>query len=210
MGETHVKAGFRASSRRRFPGWLAVFAVFAVLVGLFELIRVIIPFQSINPLWQQVTIGQSVINSWMYGGEDEEGYLRFYSSGGESVVLPPSSHLFTADGTFVVLEHYSPSTLTFAQPWDAIPTGWLAGGFVVLVFGGYILVRRGAKRSRVRGPFRVNVGGPKFLGGGFRSRTSRNTRFSTRRSRPASPSRSRPRSSRDFRPTTRSRWIRPH
>lgn len=205
-----MRAGFRTRAQRRLPGWFVVLALFAALVGLFELIRVIIPFQSLNPLWQQVTIGQSVINGWMYGGEDEEGYLRFYSSGGESIVLPPSSHLFSADGTFVVLEHFSPSTLTFAEPWDAIPTSWLAGAAVVLVFGGYLVVRRGTKLRRPRSPFRARRNfGPQLSGSGFRSRGQR-LRFTSASPREKPRSRPPTRSSRGFRPTTRSRWTRPH
>lgn len=156
-----MRAGFRAHAHQRLPGWLLVLAVFAALVGVFELIRVIIPFQPVNPLWQQVTIGQSVLNGWMYGGEDEEGYLRFYNQG-QSIVLPPKTRLFTVDGTFVVIERYSPDTLTFAEPWYAIPTGWLAALATGTVLGGYVLVRRSVRRQR--GPFRVRRGVTAGLG----------------------------------------------
>ncbi|MDQ0191367.1 hypothetical protein JI721_08570 [Alicyclobacillus cycloheptanicus] len=152
-----MRTGFRAQPRRRLPGWLLLLALLAVAIGVFELIRVIIPFQSENPLWQEVTVGQPVIDGWLYGGQDEEGYLRFYNQS-QTIVLPPSSHMFDADGQFVVIEHYSPSTLTFAQPYDAIPTGWLLAGLGVLVLGGMLVVRR-FRRPRLpfqaRRPFRT-------------------------------------------------------
>lgn len=206
-------AGFRVHTRRHLPGWLVVIALFAASVGAFEAVRVAIPFQSSNPLWQQVTIGQSVINGWMYGGEDEEGYLRFYSQA-QSIVLPPSAHLFTADGTFVVIEHYTPSTLTFAQPWNAIPTGWLFAGAGVLVVGGYVLLRRSRRRARrLRGAFRTRGGASS--GGITRYRwRARDAHKDARRTDPPTAPQGWPSFQgsrahrRGFRPTRRSRWFR--
>lgn len=136
-----MQSRFRSQTRRRLPGWLLVLALLGIGIGIFEVVRVIIPFQSENPLWQEVTIGQPVINGWTYGGTDEEGYLKFYNQG-SNIVLPPSSHMFDADGQFVVIEHYTPSTLTFAQPVDAVPTGWVLAGLVAIGLCGYLMIRR--------------------------------------------------------------------
>jgi hypothetical protein len=123
---------FQKRRRRRVPGLLYVISLVLCAIALFELYRWIVPFRSDNPLFQEVTIGENVIDNWKYGGEDEEGYLRFYDDR-ESIVLPPSSRLFDANGQFVVIEHYSPSSLTYAVPFAAIPFKWFVAMFVVLV-----------------------------------------------------------------------------
>ncbi|MCY0888121.1 MAG: hypothetical protein OWQ59_06640 [Alicyclobacillaceae bacterium] len=105
------------------PRWLIVFGIL-MAVGGFELTRYIIPFEARNPLFHEVTIGEPVIEHWKYGGVDEEGYLRFYN-GIQTIVLPPGSHMFGADGTFVMLEHHNATSLTYADPLEALPLRWI-------------------------------------------------------------------------------------
>ena len=93
--------------------------------ALFELYQLVIPFQSANPLWHQVTTGETVINDWKYEGQDEEGYMKFYNQG-QTNLLPPNARTFDADGKFVVIEGHTPSTLTYALPYEAIPMRWVA------------------------------------------------------------------------------------
>ncbi|GMA50250.1 hypothetical protein GCM10025857_16070 [Alicyclobacillus contaminans] len=138
--------------KRRLPGtaWLFVGAGLAGALALFELYQMVIPFQSANPLWREVTVGEPVIDSWRYGGLDEEGYLRFYNNG-QTALLPPSAHTFDADGQFVVLEGHTASSLTFASPYEAIPARWLISGAAVLCLGGMVLwLRRRARGPRLR------------------------------------------------------------
>lgn len=138
-----MKFGSQKKLRTRFPAYWIVILVILLGFSVYELSRVIIPFETQNPLYHEVTVGEPVIGNWEYWGEDEEGYLRFYNSTrGNTALLPPSSHMFDADGTFVVLEHHSPSTLTFADPIEAVPIGWIAiGGVLVLLVGGVIFWR---------------------------------------------------------------------
>ncbi|MDP9729194.1 hypothetical protein FY534_02390 [Alicyclobacillus sp. TC] len=121
------------------PRWLIVLAIISATF-IFEIMRWIIPFESRNPLYQEVTIGEPVIAEWVYNGVDEEGYLRFFNRlDDQTVVLPPDSHLFGADGRFVVLEHHTPTSLTYAEPIEALPTRWilvilgLIAAFVALI-----------------------------------------------------------------------------
>lgn len=160
-----MKRGFRPQRRIRAPRWLWVTALLGICLIAYELYDVIIPFQAQNPLFKEVTVGQPVINSWSYGGEDEEGYLKFVNSGGVTDVLPPDSHLVSLDGQFVVIEHFTPGTLTYALPMEAISLPWLIGGVAVIAGGVWVLHRRlksvrsvrqfGGKRfraQRTRGP----------------------------------------------------------
>jgi hypothetical protein len=128
--------------------WLI--AVIVCCVGLYQLYCIIVPFQSANPLWHEVTIGENVIGDWKYGGQDEEGYLRFYNHS-QTVVLPPSARLFDADGQFVVIERYSPGSLTYALPYEAIPLPWLAVIASVLVAAAaWTVYRRRRRPARIR------------------------------------------------------------
>ncbi len=133
---------FRPQRGIRAPRWLLVTAMLGILLVAYELYDVIVPFQSQNPLWKEVTVGEPVIDSWVYGGEDEEGYLKFVNQGGVTDVLPPDSHLISLDGQFVIIEHFSPGTLTYALPMEAISLPWLIGGAVVVTGGVWILYRR--------------------------------------------------------------------
>jgi hypothetical protein len=149
-----ARFGTRPASARRV--WLAALIVVCIIFA-YELYCVIVPYRSANPLWHEVTIGQNVIGDWKYGGQDEEGYLRFYNRS-ETVVLPPSARLFDADGQFVVIEKYSPGSLTYALPYEAIPLPWLLGLLaVVSAAGGWMVyrVRRRPKRLRLGTPWQL-------------------------------------------------------
>jgi hypothetical protein len=123
---------FRVVKPKMLPVWVLGAVILVALALLYELYLTIIPFHSRNPLWHEVTVDQPVIGDWLYGGQTEGGYLKFYNHSG-SVVIPPSSHTFDADGKFVVIEHYTPSTLTFAEPYGAIPLRWIALTIAVLL-----------------------------------------------------------------------------
>lgn len=148
-----MKRAFGKPTVPKLPRWTLVLAVLLVLVGFFELYSIIVPFQSNNPLWHQVTVGQSVIDDWTYGGQDEEGYLRFFNQT-ESVVLPPTAKIFSADGQFVVIEGYSPSSLTFAPPLEAIPLSWLVLLVAILAVAGWFYFRRRRKAKTYSKAFR--------------------------------------------------------
>lgn len=155
----------RRTGRRRLG---LVFMLSLGLLGLFELYRWIVPFDTLNPLWVEATIGQPIIDNWRYGGQDAEGYLKFYDAN-QTVLLPPDSHLFDANGWFVVIERHTPSSITFAQPYNAIPLGWFAiGGGIAIVPIGYVFLRIRARRGfssrqrtgvRMSGPFGTPVRG---------------------------------------------------
>jgi hypothetical protein len=139
---------FRVVKPKLLPAWLLGAVILLSLVLLYELYLTIIPFHSKNPLWHQVTVGQPVIGDWLYGGQIESGYLKFYNHSG-SVVIPPSSRTFDADGKFVVIEDFTPSSLTFAEPYGAIPLRWIALSIaVILALPLLILWRFKALRKR--------------------------------------------------------------
>jgi hypothetical protein len=165
-----VSSRFRPRTRARLRrGWL----VLAVLgaAALFELYRILLPLTSANPLYHEVTIGEPVIGEWRYGGQDEEGYLKFYN-GGQTVLLPPTERLFDADGRFVVIEGHTPSSLTYARPVAAVPLSWIAAGLGAMALpGGWIWLRLRARRKRLR------VRRPKRLG----TRVQARNRLPTRR-----------------------------
>ncbi|MCL6516838.1 hypothetical protein [Alicyclobacillus sp.] len=142
---------FRPRTRVRSLRGTVLVAVLAA-AAVFELVRLLLPLTSANPLYHEVTIGEPVIGEWKYGGLDEEGYLKFYN-GGQTVLLPPNERLFDADGRFVVIEGHTPSSLTYARPVAAIPLSWLAAGAGVLAIPAALLwmrLRRRRRRMRVR------------------------------------------------------------
>ncbi|WP_157076253.1 hypothetical protein [Alicyclobacillus kakegawensis] len=143
------KRRFRPQATRgRGPLWAGLAAVLLLLAAVYGMYSAVDPSQSFNPLWREVTIGQTVIGDWRYGGQDEEGYLKFYSRG-ETVVLPPSARVLDLDGRFVVLEGHTASTLSFAYPLAAIPLPWLMG-ILMAAAGcvGFVWRRRRALRRR--------------------------------------------------------------
>ena len=142
------QSGTGGLSRMR---WAAA-GVVLVLVVLIEVYRWLVPYASWNPLWNQVTIGQSVIGPWKYGGQDEKGYLRFYN-GFQTALLPPTAKLFDANGQFVILEAHTLGSLTYAWPIAAIPPGLLLVGLVGVGAGGFLWVK--GSRHRRKSNFRA-------------------------------------------------------
>ncbi|WP_233095988.1 hypothetical protein [Alicyclobacillus sp. SO9] len=137
---------FRKGTGAKLPRFALVFALLAMIITAYELYGMIVPFKSQNPLWTQVTIGQPIIDNWSYQGQDEEGYLKFYNQS-QSIVLPPTAKIFSADGRFVVIEGFSPNSFTYALPFEAIPMSWLLAGTVVITGGGWLLLRRSRRRT---------------------------------------------------------------
>lgn len=171
---------FQVHSRRGNRRLLTLVCIIVFgFIGIFELYRWMVPFDTLNPLWVQATIGQPVIDNWRYGGQDAEGYLKFYDSS-QTILLPPDSRLFDADGWFVVLERHTPSSITFAQPYNAIPLSWFAiGGGITAVPVVYVLMRARSRRgflSRQNAAFRgpqMRMGRPPRPSGTARTGSSR-------------------------------------
>lgn len=119
-----------AKRRGRLP-YRVVFIALAVFgLLLFEMYHLLMPYVARNPMYHEVTIGEPVIDTWDYDGEDEEGYLKFYNtSSHDDALLPPTSKLFGADGKFVVIERADAGSLTYAEPLESAPPIW----YVVMV-----------------------------------------------------------------------------
>ncbi|MCL6547522.1 MAG: hypothetical protein K6T30_01270 [Alicyclobacillus sp.] len=142
-----MRGRFRVRAGSRWRRLLLALAAAVVVAGGFELYRVIIPFQPVNPLWEEATIGEPVIDDWQYEGLNEEGYLKFYNHG-QTVLLPPGAHMFGADGKFVVIEHYSPNSLTFAKPYEAVPATWIVAGLLAAAPVVWLVALRLRRRRR--------------------------------------------------------------
>ncbi|MBX6353082.1 MAG: hypothetical protein IRZ10_07065 [Thermoflavifilum sp.] len=173
----------RWGTRSAKGGRLVVLCFAAVLIiAVYELYALIVPDKSANPLWREVTIGQNVIGDWKYGGQDEEGYLRFYNKS-ETVVLPPTARLFDADGQFVVIEKYTPSSLTYALPYAAIPMPWLLGLLAAFSAAVALLYARWRRRPRRMRLTRSSAGFPVS----FTAKPARRFRPTVRRGRTRRP-----------------------
>ncbi len=106
--------------KKRAPGsyLFVVLLIGAILAfGLWIFVSVN-PFQPTNPFLRQVTIGQSVIGDWRYGGADPNGAMKFYDAY-QYVTIPANSPKFAADGEFVTLDGHTPSTLTFEPAYES-------------------------------------------------------------------------------------------
>lgn len=133
-----------AGRRHRLPFGVMLGLAVVVLFILFEVVyRLLMPFVAGNPLYHEVTIGEPVIDSWQYGGETTEGYLKFYdTSTYETVTLPPNAQLFGADGKFVVIKHATPGSLTFAPPLESAPPIWYVLMLMLVVGSLWFMMRR--------------------------------------------------------------------
>jgi len=143
-----LKAHFKPRlSSGRFKGF-HIFLLILGLLGAIELYRVITPFNSLNPFWKEISLGGQIFPGYYYNGQDEEGYLKFYNAA-QSFVIPPSSRLIEYQGHYAVIEAYTPGTLTYANPIDAIPLRWVvigSGVFAGIAFTLWTWVK--AKRNR--------------------------------------------------------------
>lgn len=148
MQRFHVKG--KKFSRFRIVLCIGILPIF--LISLIELYRGIMPFNTTDPLWKDVTVGEPVINGWVYGGYDEEGFLKFYKNG-MLHTLSPSSHLLALDGKFVVIEESSENSLTFApRLYEAVPLKWdfiiFGVSSAISIGGSYFVLRRYTKVIR--------------------------------------------------------------
>lgn len=115
-----MRRGF-LRTRKRAPGaWLFRILMAGVILGLIGWVFVSVnPFQPLNPFFHKVTIGQTVIGDWRYGGTDPtSGAIKFYDTY-QSVPIPGDSHTFAADGEFVNIEGHTATTLTFEPVYES-------------------------------------------------------------------------------------------
>lgn len=143
-----MRSHFRFKTRRRrmqigLVG--ALFACFLVCLGFFAVYRFFDPFASLNPLYHEVTVGEKVIDNWIYEGKDKDGYLEFYCNY-EIHVLPPTAHELALDGKYVVIENATNNSLTFAQPVDSLPYQWLIPVFCLLLVLVLFYIRQRKRR----------------------------------------------------------------
>lgn len=126
----------------------SVILILILMLAIYQLDRTLVPFRSENPLWHEVTVNQPVLDGWVYAGEDEEGYLKFSKQGEPTNILPANSRLLALDGNFVVIESHTPNSLTYAEPFDAIPSSWILCGIGALLMGGGIVFLRLRSRDK--------------------------------------------------------------
>lgn len=128
-----------------------LFFVVAAVVSFFIWIFLALdPFQTSNPFLKEVTIGETVIGDWSYGGTDSAGELRFFN-GYETLPLPGDTKTFAADGEYVTLDGHTASTLTFEPAVESEvfgPTTWLWIAFVAGAVIVAISASRGPRRKR--------------------------------------------------------------
>lgn len=126
---------------------LVVFILAAVASFFIWLFVVIDPFQPANPFLREVTIGESVIDQWQYSGFSN-GSLHFYN-GYNTISLPAESTTFAADGQFVTIDGYTPSTITFEPSYESETFGlstWIWIFFVLLA----MLITLSRRRKTIR------------------------------------------------------------
>ncbi len=103
----------RATSRKRRVSSAALIWLAGVVTMLLWLFISLNPFQPANPFLREITIGQSVLGDWRYGGTIASGSMRFYDAYYQYVELPATATTFAADGMFVRIDGHTPTTLTF-------------------------------------------------------------------------------------------------
>jgi hypothetical protein len=110
-----AQAKWKTSMIRMFLGTLILLLVLFIGYWIF---RIFDPFYSFSPFIKDITVGESVLGSWHYGGVDASGNLRFYhdTNGFQTVLIPANLGRFAADGTYVILLHHSPVSLAFETP----------------------------------------------------------------------------------------------
>jgi len=150
-------------------------SVLIVLLGVaafaFFLIWVFValdPFQSTNPFLKEVTIGQSVIGDWRYGGT-VDGKMRFYDAYYQNSVIPDTQTTFAADGEFVHIDGFTASPLTFEPAYESETFGtstWLWIGSILLA----VILTVTRHKRRVRSPAFRALGRP-TRGVGMRGRS---------------------------------------
>ena len=135
-------------AKKRAPGSLliVILVIGAILAFLTWIIVSIDPFQPANPFLRQVTIGQSVIGDWRYGGSNTNGSMKFYDAY-QYVSIPENSSTFAADGEFVTLAGHTPSTVTFEPAYESEVLGPASYIWIILVIA--VIVARMKKPKRL-------------------------------------------------------------
>ncbi|MCY0870760.1 MAG: hypothetical protein OWT27_09260, partial [Firmicutes bacterium] len=143
---------------------------------IFSMFIAIDPFQTTNPFLRQITIGQSIIGDWRYGGS-QGGRMRFYDAY-QAVTIPDSARTFAADGAFVDIDGHTPTTITYEPTYESETIGPTVFVTSMLFAGAGIaaVVRYGRRR---RSP-RLATGGGHMTGGVRRTAAGRR-RFGSRR-----------------------------
>lgn len=140
------------SAGARFPGLVLISGFGGILILLYVMYHIIVPFQPLNPLRHEATMGEPVIDSWDYKGMNEEGYLQFYNTkNGSSTELPPNDKMLALDGKFVMIEKAAPNAITYADPIEAIPNDWLVIILALAAFLGGLIYLRLKLKHRNRG-----------------------------------------------------------
>ncbi|UOF92679.1 hypothetical protein LSG31_11230 [Fodinisporobacter ferrooxydans] len=149
----------RPGNPKGFPGSLIptfVIVCIAIIlcIGFLSLFKIFNPYYTISPFATDITIGEAVIGPWNYGGTDPVGNLRFYhaKNGFQTVVLPPQSGKFAAEGTYVVLLNHSPVSLEFETRTQYIiqlltEAGTFFSLLLILPFALITGLRKSAKRK---------------------------------------------------------------
>ncbi len=111
------------------------------------------PFQPANPFLREITIGQSVLGDWRYGGTTTSGALRFYEAY-YNIELPANSTTFAADGMFVRIDGHTPTTLTYEPAVESQTLGpIIVVGLLLLAIAPLWALRRtlrGRRHGRTR------------------------------------------------------------
>lgn len=169
--------------RRRF--WKILWGLVILFFVMFlaaQFVHILAPYYTLNPFVHKVTIGEDVIGKWKYGGVDDAGRLQFYN-GFQTVKVPAALKSFDAEGTYVVVSEYTPSTITIQTPWAIILQWMIVWSMFTLVLAAGVLSFR-PKRRRARGSRHCNL--PSLMQGQslrfFLQRTFQRKRMRLRRS----------------------------
>jgi hypothetical protein len=154
--------------RRVSPFWVLLIGGFFTLI--FSMFIAIDPFQTTNPFLRQITIGQSIIGDWRYGGS-QGGRMRFYDAY-QAVTIPDNARTFAADGAFVDIDGHTPTTITYEPTYESETIGPTVFVTSMLFAGaGIAAVLRYGRRRRV----------PRMASGGGRAPARRRARGGRRR-----------------------------
>jgi len=122
----------------------------SLLLVMHAVYDVIAPFHPINPLVQEITIGERVIGEWKYAGLDDQGRIKFYNLY-QTVVIPAKSTTFAADGDYVIVRDHTPTILTvehrsqYASQLGLVLLLMLALALILFIF---IRMRTSKKKGR--------------------------------------------------------------
>lgn len=151
LRDAHSLRAGRVAHRFPLSLILWVTAIFVFCLWIFIAFN---PFQTTNPFVREVTIGESVIGDWRYGGTDPSGNMHFYDSY-QQVTVKGDSAQFAADGQFVDITGHTGATLTFEPPMESQTLGPTLLVAAVLfgasgLFAASRVVRRGRPSAKAR------------------------------------------------------------